>query len=99
AAVLPWKLMYRNSDITHHLCTTTAPRVVLRSVHKPRSSDLATPFAEPTSFTGFEPVTDKPMVAHHPRSAIPLGACPSTVTVAPLYRLSCSVHSAISQTS
>src|SRR5438270_13103908 len=29
---------------------------------------------------------DKPMVAHQPRSGIPLGASPSTVTVAPLWR-------------
>src|SRR5207237_1205603 len=47
---------------------------------------FVTPFTDATRFTGLEPVVEREMVAHQPRSAIPLGPSASTVTVAPLWR-------------
>src|SRR5207237_8944991 len=111
ATIAPGKRR-RRGRTTHRFSVKSRNQLPARSVHIPAAPaavmaeaeesftiTFATPFAEPTSFTGFEPVTDKPMVAHHPRSAIPLGACPSTVTVAPLWRLTCSVPFASSATS
>src|SRR5207248_7101869 len=79
----------RNQMPARSVHIPAAPAAVMAEAEESFTITFATPFADPTSFTGFEPVTDKPMVAHHPRSAIPLGACPSTVTVAPLWRLTC----------
>src|SRR5205823_10122423 len=50
------------------------------------TTSFVTPSTDATRFTGFEPVAESAMATHQPRSAIPLGASPSTVTVAPLCR-------------
>src|SRR5881227_1829468 len=99
AAPPPLTVKSRNQMPARSVHIPAAPAAVMAEAEESFTITFATPFAEPTSFTGFEPVTDKPMVAHHPRSAIPLGACPSTVTVAPLWRLTCSVPFASSATS
>ena len=49
------------------------------------------PFTEATSRTGLVPVADSEIVAQFERSAIPLAACASTVTDAPLCRRICNV--------
>ena len=61
--------------------------------------NFAVPLTDATSRTGFAPLTESEIVAQLDRSAIPLGACPSTVIDAPLCRLICRVPSASSATS
>src|SRR5438105_3279463 len=81
---LPLTVKSRNQMPARSVQIPAVPTAVMAEAEESFTITFATPFAEPTSFTGFDPVTDKPIVDHHPRSAIPLGACPSTVTVAPL---------------
>src|SRR5947208_111034 len=99
AALLPLTVKSRNQMPARSVHIPAAPAAVMAEAEESFTITFATPFAEPTSFTGFEPVADKPMVAHPQRSGIPRGACPSTVTVAPLWRLTCSVPFASSATS
>src|SRR5947208_8783336 len=99
AALLPLTVKSRNQMPARSVHIPAVPAAVTAEAEESFTITFAMPFAEPTSFTGFDPVTDKPMVAHHPRSAIPLGACPSTVTVATFWRLTCSEPFASSATS
>src|SRR5207249_5663624 len=74
---------------------TPATSVHIPAVPEPASADaevsftmiFAVPFTDATSRTGLAPVADTEMVAQLLRSAIRLGACPSTVIDVPLCRL------------
>src|SRR5439155_26374235 len=84
---------------------TPATSVHIPAVPAPAIADadesLATIFADPltdaTSRTGFAPVAESEIVDQFVRSAIPLGAHPSTVIDVPLCRLICRVPFASSE--